>query len=36
MEYPQLIRQLSCHIGLSGAVPWKSPVQAKKLIEELK
>jgi arylsulfatase A-like enzyme len=30
-EYQQLIRQLSRHIGLSGAVPWKSPAQAKKL-----
>jgi arylsulfatase A-like enzyme len=35
-EYQQLIRQLSGHIGLSGAVPWKSQAQAKKLSEEMK
>ena len=35
-EYQQLMRQLSGHIGLSGAVPWKSPAQAKKLLDEMK
>ena len=31
MEYQRLFRQLSNHIGISGAVPWKSPGQAEKL-----
>jgi arylsulfatase A-like enzyme len=29
--YQEIFRQLSVHIGLSGAVPWKSPSQAEKL-----
>ncbi len=31
-DYQQLFKQLSGHISLSGAVPWKSPEQAKKLL----
>jgi len=31
-EYRQLFTKLTRHISLSGAVPWKSPAQAKKLL----
>lgn len=34
-EYRQLFTKLTRHISLSGAVPWKSPEQAKKLIKTL-
>jgi arylsulfatase A-like enzyme len=34
-EYNQLFKKLSLHISLSGAIPWKSPLQARKLTQEI-
>jgi hypothetical protein len=30
-DYQKLFKQLTWHISLSGAVPWKSPAQAARL-----